>query len=513
MRGRPRGLSIGLPRGRPRREPFVAQVTKESRRSSVRLRSKTPQKELRPRKRLRTKTPERKVLFVRQRPNHRRTPGGGHPQKRLRTKTPPRDVEWARTPSCGTRPGHKTRRPQRAEVCLAPPVQPKRRGRPPKRAPRGLDGFESPVEVFSPTVCEEDLLAKDTMKHWGTAPRPSSSEEKELGELDEEEIAEPGTEGFFRRVSPKSEAASADVDGGLVEMLLQDEASPSADTPAEATAATIEMIKKMVDFKGTRCPSGQRNYARRDVYGMWHELFLQAQKLVGNKIWRGQALHYIVELMQELEGESSVKKMRTLYQNASFWKGALLLLLKHLGCPVSEVNELKRKYYLRQGRISQRTLRRPDFKDLSDYYAKCRARDPAGFEVDPATPQPPRFVHRPHSDERPEKAEKCSGAERPRAHPMLFYIVRQDNSAYCFRQPGFMTVRQCIQEAFAESPYDPECFFCLHENEALHLDTEIGDISWQTKDREPRLLYVYLRNRARQLDPGDQSEAGEACQP
>ena len=30
-----------------------------------------------------------------------------------------------------------------------------------------------------------------------------------------------------------------------------------------------------------------------------------------------EALHYIVELMQELEGESSVKKMRTLYQNAT----------------------------------------------------------------------------------------------------------------------------------------------------------------------------------------------------
>ena len=60
-------------------------------------------------------------------------------------------------------------------------------------APRGLDGFESPVEVFSPTVCEEDacaqgmqtmqkssqcpqdLLAKDTMKHWGTAPSPAAS--------------------------------------------------------------------------------------------------------------------------------------------------------------------------------------------------------------------------------------------------------------------------------------------------------------------------------------------------
>ncbi|CAE7874980.1 unnamed protein product, partial [Symbiodinium sp. KB8] len=219
-----------------------------------------------------------------------------------------------------------------------------------------------------------------------------------------------------------------------------------------------------------------------------------AQTLVGEKIWRGQVLHYISELVTELETSTSSH----LYQNASFWKGALLLLLKHLGAPTEEVKKLRQRYYLASGRISQTTVRRPDFKDLSHYYAKCKPFHSVDFAVDPAAPCLLR-PDRPRFRATRTKTEAEEGDMPPKSLRswMRYYIVREDNSAHPFRTAKYATVRHCVLEAFNHTGFAPESFLCLCENEAVSLDAEIGSLPWPTHSQSPRLLYVYLRNTAK----------------
>lgn len=257
----------------------------------------------------------------------------------------------------------------------------------------------------------------------------------------------------------------------------------------------MQMIKAILEFRGHRSPAGkQRCYARRAVFERLKELFLQAQTLVGEKIWRGQVLHYISELVTELETSTSSH----LYQNASFWKGALLLLLKHLGAPTEEVKKLRQRYYLASGRISQTTVRRPDFKDLSHYYAKCKPFHSVDFAVDPAAPCLLR-PDRPRFRATRTKTEAEEGDVPPKSLRswMRYYIVREDNSAHPFRTAKYATVRHCVLEAFNHTGFAPESFLCLCENEAVSLDAEIGSLPWPTHSQSPRLLYVYLRNTAK----------------
>ncbi|CAE7234618.1 unnamed protein product [Symbiodinium sp. CCMP2592] len=488
-------------RHKPRRPP---QFSSADPRLASR-RSEELQRGFRPRHRLRTKTPEREVLYVRQVPDHLRVPGGGHPQKRLRTKTPPREVLWERGVQRSGDRQHKPRRSSRndADARLAKSSQEcKRRGRPPKKEASNnrkrceQSAGSEDLDIWSPTLCQEDMTSKKSWRGMVSRFRSPEPEEPEAAE-DGECAREPGTESFAGLIPPKSEVV--DVDTGSEEELHKDvvaavrpkRAAPQA---RDETEVTIQMIKKILDFRGHRAPAGQRCYARRAVFELLEELFLQAQKLVGDKIWRGQVLHYISDLVTELETSSK----SCLYQNASFWKGALLLLLKHLGAPKEEVQQLRQKYYLTAGRIKQTTVRRPDFKDLSQYYAECKPFDSVDFDVDPAAPCLLR-PDRPRMKVTRAKAETEDGDAPPKSLRswMRYYVVREDNSAHLFRTAKYATVRHCLLEACKDTGFEPESFLCLCENEAVSLDAEIGSLPWPTHSQSPRLLYVYLRNTAK----------------
>ncbi|CAE7533239.1 unnamed protein product [Symbiodinium pilosum] len=456
------------------------------------------------RKKTRTKTPEREVHFVRQLPDHLRGSRGGHPQKRLRTKTPDRDVRWVRS---GPRP------PSDRQAGLRQETPRPRAGIQEPRVKSAEDGQVVPSALKEheywmlgrPKVQDNgDFSAalQDRRPHGNskrrTTPRLASKSTLKAQELeDHRSVVEPGQECFPRLISPKSEAeaASSNPDRGsddeMWEMwnLLQ-----PTDEEADETATRdriITLIKKMLAFRGMRCPSGQRYYARSDVLALFHKLFHKVKKLGGEKVWRGQAVRYVHDLFLELDRESRFGG-KLLHQNASFWKGSLLLLLKHLGEPHDEVEKLQRQYYMKHGRRSQKTVCRPAFKDIGHYYAECQPRT-KDFEVDPETPS---FTAR---HRRPRLPREAKENQKTKDYPVLFvYLVRPDNSTYPCRTGKSVTVRQCVQEAFEDAPYDPDCYFCLYENEAVPLDTEIGNIPWQG-DRKPRLLFAYLRNRARHM--------------
>eukprot|EP00439_Symbiodinium_sp_Y106_P028950 s4269_g3.t1 len=415
---------------------------------------------------------------VRQVPDHLRVPGGGHPQKRLRTeglriesppdkklwilsvirtKTPPREVRWERGLRRSGDRQHKPRRLSRndADAHLAKSSQEcKRRGRPPKKEASNnrkrceqSAGSEDP-DIWSPTLCPEDALFFQS----GVVDVDTGGEE----ELHKDGVA---------AVRPKRAAPQA----------------------RDETEVTIQMIKKILEFRGHRSPAGkQRCYARRAVFERLEELFLQAQKLVGEKIWRGQVLHYISELATELETSTRSH----LYQNASFWKGALLLLLKHLGAPKEEVQKLRQRYYLTAGRVSQTTALRLSTalawgsrKDLSHYYAKCKPFHSMDFEV---APSPPCLLRpdRPRMKVTRTKTETEDGDAPPKSLRswMRYSIVREDNSAHPFRTAKYATVRHCVLEACKDTGFEPESFLCLCENEAVSLDAEKPGLTsdWQS---------------------------------